>query len=89
MVDQEALIPIIGDSNSYFEGVTHKNTALLDSLLGLQDREEELPADKAIQILEMFDLDEDADGEDLDLYIRCLKTLRSAGEKLVLFDCTH
>ncbi|HUD00832.1 MAG TPA: Z1 domain-containing protein, partial [Rhabdochlamydiaceae bacterium] len=81
VIDQEALIPIIGDSNSYFEGVTHKNTALIDSMLGLQDREEELSIDKTMEILEMIDSDEEADGEDLDLYIRCLKTLRSAGEK--------
>ncbi len=81
VLDQEAVIPIIGDSNSYFEGVTHKNTALIDSLMGLQDREDDLPIEKAIQILEMIDPDEEADGEDLDLYIRCLKTLRSAGEK--------
>ena len=82
VIDQEALISIIGDSNSYFEGVTHKNTALIDSHLGLQDKEKELSIDEAIHILKMIDLDVDADGEDLDLYIRCLKTLRSAGEKL-------
>lgn len=82
VLDQEAVIPIIGDSNSYFEGVTHKNTPLIDALLGLQDREEELSIEGAIEILEMVDSDEEADGEDLDLYIRCLKTLKSAGEKL-------
>lgn len=81
VLDQEALIPIIGDSNSYFEAVTHKNTSLIDTMIGLQNKEEELSIEQVIKILEMIDPDKDGDGEDLDLYIRCLKTLKSAGEK--------
>jgi hypothetical protein len=81
ILDQEALIPIIGDSNSYFELVTHENTPALDAALGLQDKEEEIAIEKAIEALSMIGMDEDAEGEDLDLYIRCLKTLKSAGEK--------
>lgn len=81
VLDQEALIPIIGDSNSYFESVTHENTPALDVVLGLQDKEEEIAIEKAIETLGMIGTDEDAESEDLDLYIRCLKTLKSAGEK--------
>lgn len=81
VLDQEALIPIIGDSNSYFESVTHENTPALDAVLGLQDKEEEIAIEKAIETLGMIGTDEDAESEDLDLYIRCLKTLKSAGEK--------
>lgn len=81
VLDQEALIPIIGDSNSYFEAVTHKNTAILDTALGMHDKEEEISIEKAVEVLGMIEPDEDSEGEDLDLYIRCLKTLKSAGEK--------
>lgn len=81
VLDQEALIPIIGDSNSYFEAVNHKNTAILDTALGMHDKEEEISIEKAVEVLEMIEPDEDYEGEDLDLYIRCLKTLKSAGEK--------
>jgi hypothetical protein len=81
VLDQEALITIIGDSNSYFESVTHKNTDILDTELGMHDKEEEISIEKAIHVLEMIEPEEDSE-EDLDLYIRCLEVLISLGEKL-------
>lgn len=81
VIDQQSLVSIIGDSNSYFEGVTHKNTAQIDACLGLQDKDEEVSIEQAISLLELIDTDEDADVQDLNLYIGCLKALKSAGHE--------
>lgn len=81
VIDQQSLISVIGDSNSYFEGVTHKNTSQIDNDLGIQDKDEEISVERAIGLLELIDSDEDADGQDLDLYLRCLKALKSAGHQ--------
>lgn len=74
---QETLISIVGDSNSYFEGVTHKNNTQIETILGMHDKEEEISIEDAICLLEMLETDEEADGQDLDQYIGCLKALKS------------
>lgn len=79
VIDQESLVSIIGDSNSYCEGVTHKNTHQIDAYIGVQDKDEEISIVQAIEVLEMIEADEDADSQDLNLYLGCLRALKSAG----------
>jgi len=75
VIDRQSLISI-GDSNRYFESVTHKNTSYIDRCLGIQDREEEISIDEAIKLLSFIEADED--DQELDLYLGCLKALGSA-----------
>jgi len=81
VLDQEAVIPIVGDANYYLDSATHKNTVSLDRELGNANKEEEISIEEALNILNLVHAEEDSDRLNLNLYMNCLAKLKSAGEK--------
>jgi hypothetical protein len=81
VLDQESLILIVGDTNYFLSSPTHANTSSIDQLVGMEDKEEEITLGEAIRYLESIEVEEDNDRHDLDLYLNCLNTLKSIGEK--------